>query len=309
MAIEVQAAADTHRGMKRPYNQDSVLTQVVRLSTGSTLALLMVADGVGGQKAGGLASQMTVATIQSSLEDLFSHGGALVSGQFNDNLAPDLTDNESLFDYMQVRLNEAIQAANMQIRQYAANHIEEAGNMRSTITCALLHDSLAIIANVGDSRTYIYSDDFLEQVTEDHSVVAEMVRAGQLTADQAIGHARGNVITRALGHRRVVNVDLFRRYLISGDQLLLCSDGLWEMITDEEQLAAMLYQSPDQDSAVQALIQAANAAGGKDNIGVVVAKLVDPTAATVAAAAHVQTLPDAPSSTAETLIGSPPSQT
>lgn len=285
MTVDFRIAADTHPGMKRAYNQDSVKAEVVRLSTGSVLALLIVADGVGGQKAGEIASKMAVDTIYGRLEDLLNGGESLRTTQpINRALLPGAEHNR-LVRYLQARLEDAIQEANHNIRQYAGANAEAAGNMRSTVTCALIHDGLALIGNVGDSRTYIYSDGHLEQVTEDHSYVGQLVRDGQIDKDDVFSHPRRNVITRALGNRETVDVDIWQRFVAPGDILLLCSDGLWEMVTDESDMVAVLAHAPNLETAVQQLITAANAAGGQDNIGIVLAEmtgtgtgdLVDPT--------------------------------
>lgn len=271
MPVKLHVAAGTHPGMRRNYNQDNAMARVVTLENGSVLGLLVVADGVGGQKAGDIASRFTVEMIHDALRDLFEAGGSLSDTQpvTTALLAP--SSDDRLYKFLETRLNLAIQAANSRIREYAAANPDEAGNMRSTVTCALVYDLLAVVANVGDSRTYLYRDDVLQQLTADHSVVGQLVRDGQLAPEAVFTHPRRNVITRALGNLEQAEADFGQHFLLGGDLLLLCSDGLWEMVTSDHDKMKILAETNDLNEGVQRLISAANVAGGEDNISVVLA--------------------------------------
>jgi protein phosphatase len=134
-----------------------------------------------------------------------------------------------------------------------------------------------VVANVGDSRTYLYRGQELQQITEDHSYVWQLVQEGFLKVEEIYDHPQRNVITRALGNQEEVAVDTWTYTLEDGDRLLLCSDGVWEMIHDPDEIAASLANEELQE-AVNQLIEAANNYGGLDNIGVVVAEYQAPTA-------------------------------
>jgi serine/threonine protein phosphatase PrpC len=175
--------------------------------------------------------------------------------------------------HLEKRLEMAIEEANKVIYNYAQENPIDAGNLGCTVTCAIIYGDVAIIANVGDSRTYLFREGKLNQITDDHSYVGQLVREGLLEPEEIFEHEQRNVITRALGNRPAVHVDLASWSLEIGDRLMLCSDGVWEMIRDPEEMAKML-QSEMLETAVEKLIDTANAHGGADNIGVVVAELL-----------------------------------
>jgi serine/threonine protein phosphatase PrpC len=127
----------------------------------------------------------------------------------------------------------------------------------------------AVFANVGDSRTYLLRDHALIQVTQDHSLVASLVAEGQIQPDEVYTHPRRNVIYRYLGQKGMVQLDLFQRQIQPGDKVLLCSDGLWEMVRGSETIIDLIEGAEEPQSACQALVEAANQAGGEDNISVV----------------------------------------
>ncbi len=251
VALEVAAASDV--GLVRSSNQDVALAYLSPEIP--SRALLLVADGMGGHLAGHLASQIAAQT-------LFAYFQSFLDGVTRGE--EDLTLSE--------QLEQAIKAANRAIRQYACEHPEEAGDMGSTLTCALIDGNVAIIANVGDSRAYHFSQGTLHQVSQDHSLVAELIREGELPAEALLFHPQRNVITRALGVEEDVQPDIWVRPISSGDWLLLCSDGLWEMVP-ESLMTHVLTTSLEAGLAVGRLLQAANERGGVDNIGVAVARV------------------------------------
>jgi len=232
--VEVAHASNT--GRVRDHNEDRYLVRP---------PLLVVADGMGGAKAGEVAAEITVETLSG------------------------LGDGSTPQD-----LREAIVEANRRIRAEADDDNTRAG-MGTTATAALLDDEQATLMHVGDSRGYLYRAGTLRQLTDDHSVVAEMVRQGQLRPEEAERHKSRNIITRALGAEADVEVDEVRVQLYDGDMLLLCSDGLSSLVRDVE-IAYTIAQSSDMRSAVDGLVAAALEQGGTDNITIVLARFEGP---------------------------------
>jgi protein phosphatase len=207
--------------------------------------LFVVADGMGGAQAGEVASRTAV--------EMFSRG--LPQGD-----APP-----------EERLAELVREANEQIHELSRSDAQRAG-MGTTLTAAYVGEDEVAIAHVGDSRAYLLRDGRLERLTDDHSLVEELVRQGRLTQEEAEDHPQRSIITRALGPEPDVEVDRRTQRARAGDVYLLCSDGLTSMVP-EERVAEILMQAPDLTAAGHALIDAANAAGGKDNITVVLFSL------------------------------------
>ena len=234
----VEVAHASNTGRVRNHNEDRYLVRP---------PLLAVADGMGGAKAGEVAAQITVETL----------------GGLGDGATPQ-------------DLREAIVEANRRIRAEADDDTTRAG-MGTTATAALLDDEQATLMHVGDSRGYLYRAGTLRQLTDDHSVVAEMVRQGQLRPEEAERHKARNIITRALGAEPDVEIDEVRVPLYDGDMLLLCSDGLSSLVHDAE-IASTIAQSSDMRDAVDGLVAAALERGGTDNITIVLARFEGPTA-------------------------------
>lgn len=261
-ALSIIAAAHSDPGKVRQVNEDSVFTFVRPATNGDALGLLLVADGIGGHKAGDIASKLAANTIFESLSWF------LEKDQTEDtrplNTSPELDPN----NFIEKRLRRAVENANLKIFEYAQNNQEKAGNMGTTITAALIWKHSMVIAHVGDSRGYLFRNGILHQLTEDHSFVGQLIRRGQLPYDAYYEHPRRNVITRALGQFPDVQIDLRTDVLQAGDKLLLCSDGLWEMIRDPR-ITDYLNQSDDLNAIASAMIQEAIANGGPDNISLV----------------------------------------
>lgn len=269
-ALNLRAAAGTHPGKVYQVNQDKVFAAFRSGTTDKAGGLFIVADGMGGHQAGEIASDIAVQTIRKEL-------GWFLDMNDAEDTQPSMprTGETTIIDGdgelpLQRRLRIAIEQANQSIAGYSHDNPNEASNLGTTITCALIDEDVAVIANVGDSRTYLLRNGELKQVTEDHSYVGQLVRDGQLAPEDVFSHPRRNVITRSLGHRPEVEVDLWTQRLQAGDRLLLCSDGLWEMVQDSATLAQIVGDSDDPKHTVEQLIIAANRAGGADNIGVVV---------------------------------------
>ncbi|MGA2451927.1 MAG: Stp1/IreP family PP2C-type Ser/Thr phosphatase [Solirubrobacteraceae bacterium] len=227
--------AGTDTGRQRRANEDSLLARA---------PLFVVADGMGGAQAGEVASRIAVESFQPGLPET-SH--------------PEL------------ELAELARAANARIHELSHTSAEHAG-MGTTLTAVYVGEQEVAIAHVGDSRAYCMRDGQLLRLTDDHSLVDELIRQGRLTPEEAIEHPQRSVITRALGPEGMVEVDTRSFRGRAGDVYLLCSDGLTTMISEEE-IAAALRAHPRLRDAGEALIAAANQAGGRDNITVVLIRL------------------------------------
>lgn len=278
--IRLVSASLTDAGKVREENEDSAWDQVYVPINRPPLGLFVVCDGMGGHMGGKYASYWAVEAIKSEFADLFVskdpratlvlsaedirkiQAGAWVAPQ----PAPD-PDLETL-------LRAAIQKANHVVYEYACHKPDQAANAGTTVTMAVLQGDSAIIANAGDSRTYLIRNHELVQISKDHSLVAHLVSEGSILPNEIYTHPQRNVIYRYLGERGMVNPDIFYQKLQPGDYLLLCSDGLWEMVRNEYQVAYLVENAPDLRQACQSLIQAANKAGGEDNIAVVIVQVV-----------------------------------
>ncbi len=276
--INLEAAVLTDPGRRRPLNEDQAWMQVFAASDGEAVGLFVVCDGVGGHMGGEVASHWAVEAVRRNLGDLFcppdpratvhlsrAEVDAAIQGI-------DATRHTSL-QQMEALVREAVQKANQVVYDYARQKPEQAGDAGTTLTLALLVDNRAVIANVGDSRTYLLRAGRLKQITHDHSLVATLVASGQIKPEEIYIHPQRNLIYRSLGQRREVQVDVFVQLVQPGDHLLLCSDGLWEMVQDEALIARLILEAKTPDLACQRLVEAANTAGGEDNIGVVVVKV------------------------------------
>ena len=242
--LRLDVAQLTDVGRKREHNEDNMAYHIppdvdVMVRKG---ALFIVADGMGGHAAGEVASEIAVDTV-------------------SDTYYQDESDDVS------ASLVRAIKRANASIHQRAAENMLRSG-MGTTCVAAVLRGDMAYIANVGDSRAYLLRGGNVRQVSQDHSWVAEQVRAGLLTEDQARTHAQRNVITRCLGTQADVEIDVFAKHLEEGDSLVLCTDGLSGLISDED-LRRIVSQFVPQES-VYHLVERANENGGPDNITAIV---------------------------------------
>ena len=247
--------AASHRGMVRTQNEDS-------FHTGAGLAI--VADGMGGHLAGEIASELAVATVRNACSP------APVGDGDSESVYPTLAD-----------LVTSVVDANSAIFRSSINDPAHQG-MGTTITLLSLLSSesdpttpSAIgIANVGDSRTYLMRDGELRQVTVDHSFVQELVDTGQLSADAARHHPRRNIVTRALGIEPDVQVDSWRLPIVEGDRYILCSDGLVDEVEDSD-IADIVSAHADPRACADALVERANANGGRDNVTVVIVDVTE----------------------------------
>jgi serine/threonine protein phosphatase PrpC len=246
----------TDVGQQRPHNEDAVACQVYLASGELPLALLQVADGLGGQDAGEIASRLAIETAWDIVRDLV--------------WLPHLRGEALSPDQLEDALREAVKAANRAVFQARTR---DASSMSTTLTAALLLGTDVVVANVGDSRAYVLDGDGLRRVTRDHSLVQRLIDDGRIPADAAYTHPQRNLIYRSIGDQPDVQADLYRLTLTHGDRLILCSDGLWEMARDDG-LEEGLLAEPDPQRASDRLCRLANMAGGEDNISIIVAELV-----------------------------------
>jgi protein phosphatase len=276
--INLLAAALTDPGLKRNLNEDRVWAEVYNPSEGDPIGLFIVCDGMGGHLGGECASHWATETIKRDLSDYFCPKDPratvkLTEEEIAAHHNQEHATRKSVITKAENRVQSAIQDANDVVYEYARQKPEEAGDAGTTVTLAFLQGSRAVIANVGDSRTYLLRDNQLQQITKDHSLVARLVENGQISPDEIYTHPQRNVIYRSLGQNQQVQIDTFIETVLPGDFLLLCSDGLWEMIHDNKYIAELIVSSTDPAEACQKLVEAANNAGGEDNIGVVVVKV------------------------------------
>lgn len=233
----------TDTGMVREHNEDCF---VVVPESG----LAILADGMGGHLAGEVASAMAIDQVTQYLLKAFR----------DPPTAGAATDSQLLVD--------AIKTANSAIHQASMSRPEQAG-MGTTIVATVFQGKKLTVAHVGDSRLYRYRGGQLTTVTEDHSMVQELLRRGLITPEEARTSVNRNLVTRALGVDPVVEVDVSEQPVEPGDVYLLCSDGLNDVLTDEEIAARLASHPGDLESAARELIQEVNARGGPDNVSVV----------------------------------------
>jgi protein phosphatase len=245
--MKLDAFGVTHVGMRRDSNEDELLVDGAN-------GLFAVADGMGGHAAGEIASRIAIDSIAASVR---AH-----------------TPEPARIDFREAstRLRQAVGDANRRICESIRDHQELSG-MGTTVAVVLACRDGAVIAHVGDSRVYLLREDKLHRLTSDHSWVNEQVKLGLLSDDAAQRHPMRNIVTRALGSRPDVLVDVGTEPTRPGDVLLLCSDGLNTMVDDAAIREILLRSGGEPERACRELVQAANARGGEDNVTVVVVGL------------------------------------
>lgn len=236
----------TDIGRKRQLNQDAIYTS--EQPVGNLPNLFLVADGMGGHNAGDYAARMTLETVVKYIADSAE------------------TEPDTIF-------GDAISVANSVVRDSAAK-LPGLEGMGTTLVAASCEGNVLHVANVGDSRLYVVSGRKIKQITRDHSWVEEMVRRGGLGREEAKHHPDKNIITRAVGAEDTVKIDFFHVTLEEGDLILMCTDGLTNMLEDDE-IFNILEVSRDMVEKAEELVRLANERGGRDNISVV---LIDPLA-------------------------------
>ena len=238
------ATGDSHVGKVRKGNEDALLLRD---------SVYAVADGMGGHLAGEVASATALEPVEQLDGRIFQDDTTAVTA-----------------------LRDAVVAANERVSRLAQENPDYRG-MGTTLTAALVEGRRLHVAHVGDSRAYLLRDGQFSQLTDDHTLVQHLVDEGQITREEAAHHPQRSVVTRAIGVSEDVDVDSMSLELVPGDQLLLCSDGLTGVVEDEA-IARTLLETEDPDAAVATLIELANAAGGPDNITVLLLRYEDPDA-------------------------------
>lgn len=232
----------TDTGLVRDHNEDTFAFLDLGGST-----LFVVADGMGGHDAGEIASGIAVKAVCSEVRKAKARG----------------TDPLALVE-------RGVQRANTEVDREASRR---GSNMGTTLTVALLSEDAAFIGSVGDSRAYWIENGSISQITEDHSVVAKLVAAGKLTKEEARNHPRSNLLYRTIGNDAAVKVNTYRVALTRGGTLLLCTDGLWGELDDEE-IRGICAGAQYTELVCARLVQRANANGGKDNITAIVVRVI-----------------------------------
>lgn len=308
MALRLIAASKTDVGKQRDQNEDNCYANVLENDQQSA-GLFIVADGMGGYHAGEIASKIAVDSIGDILSPLLGptsnqptlrlnkrkRGKGKASRDSEERDDPAKTqplaelheasgedsehetrqlDESVVVQHYADKLRDAIERSSEAIVSYGQEHSEARG-LGSTVTAALTIGDQAFVANVGDSRTYLLRDGKLERLTQDHSLVERLVEAGQISRDQVYDHKQRNLIYRSLGAGHAeVEVDIFTERLQPGDALLLCSDGLWEMVRDP-QIESILNEVTDPAEACDVLVERANENGGEDNITAVLVRCLE----------------------------------
>lgn len=251
---DVEVFGVTDPGCVRKNNEDNLLVE-------PDLGLLVVADGMGGHNSGEVASGMAVKTILEFARKML--GGAQV--MVPEGGSPELSVRGRQLEYF-------VKTANTMIYEKGRAFPRDAG-MGTTVVAALVDAESVTVVHVGDSRLYLWRRGELSQLTCDHSLVGEMVRRGQMSPEEAVHSPQQNILTRALGAEREVQMDVAEHPLLPGDVLLLATDGLSKMVSDSEVARVLASGEGDLRATTEALIAKARAAGGVDNVTVVIARV------------------------------------
>lgn len=258
-AVAHEFAGLTHTGLVREHNED-----VIGFDEG--LGVAVVADGMGGYNAGEVASAIAVDVLLQHVRENLAGSGA------SD------TDLESGLAAQSILLRDAITLGNEQIHHAAAAEAACAGMGTTVVACLFLADRVAV-AHVGDSRIYRFRAGVLEQVTTDHSLLAELVARGFYTAEEARKSQNRNLVTRALGVEKTVEVTISEEPLVPGDIYLLCSDGLSDMVEDSDIGLTISNFGANLHATAEQLVQLANEKGGRDNISALLVRAGKPVGA------------------------------
>lgn len=250
--LEVVNVSDV--GCKRPHNEDSTASD-------EALGILVLADGMGGYKAGEVASAIAVTRIYK----------AITTGM-QSSAAPSI-DEKSGLDHHSILIRGAVNSANSSIYK-TAQEDDQCHGMGTTVVAAITYGDRISIANVGDSRLYRLRADDFRQITKDHSLVQELIDRGLFSREEAEKNAPKNLVTRALGLDSKVEVDIIEDQIVADDIYLLCSDGLTDMVKDEEIHLTLSKYSANLALAAENLVEIAKKYGGKDNISVILARIL-----------------------------------
>ena len=246
----------TDVGQRREHNEDTIASDP---ETG----LVVLADGMGGYKAGEVASEMAILTILAEIKDAMG------------NWVPGKVDPDTGMQLESLLLREAVHKANATIYNTSQTQPQCAG-MGTTLVVGLFSNDRLLVGHIGDSRMYRLRGEQFTQVTEDHSLLQEQIKSGLITKDKAKLSSNKNLVTRALGIDPQVELELHEYDVLPGDIYLLCSDGLSDLVDDEEMQLTVSSLASNLELAAQQLVQMANDNGGKDNISVILARPLRP---------------------------------
>jgi len=246
----IVAAGLTNQGRVRANNEDNFLLSSIPGQSGNQAIICAVADGMGGINFGEVASSIAIQVLQESSQTI-----------------------DGRHPVWKEWLQEVAVKANLVVIQQGSKLNRKNDIIGSTLVAAVIYEHKAVVANIGDSRAYLLRDQKLQQITRDHSLVNILVEKGVIEPEESYTHPRRNELTQFLGKDSEVKADLFAIDLQVGDILLLCSDGLWGMVRDN-QIVAIMQQAANVEHMVNLLVDAANIAGGQDNITVVVSRII-----------------------------------
>ena len=252
--IEIFGLTDI--GLVRDHNEDSI-------GNDQDLGIIVLADGMGGHRGGEVASAITVSTVLETLTDRLRVIG------------PGDNDEYNGYSLQGMAVHDAIGIANEKVFNASKENLQYRG-MGTTVVVLLFHNNRFIVAHVGDSRLYRYRDGELEQITNDHSLMQELIDKGFYSQEQAEQSLNRNLVTRAIGIEKSVEIDVHEDSAATGDIFLLCSDGLTDMVDDEAIKSAIRDNSEDLQETAAELIRLSKDAGGKDNISAILARPLKP---------------------------------
>lgn len=255
VANAITVVRQTHVGLLREHNEDAVASDL-------SIGLLLLADGMGGYKAGEVASEIAVLMIAAEITEAMQH-----PSRYSQKRLPESK-----------MMAEAVKKTNAMIYQISQKEPQCAG-MGTTLVAAIFADNQLIVGHIGDSRLYRLRGDTLAQLTEDHSLIQEQINAGLISQEQAEVSSQKNLVTRALGVDEEVGLELNVFEALIGDVYLLCSDGLSDLVKDAQIAKILLKADGNMVQAASSLIDTANENGGSDNISVVIALVNKPFAA------------------------------
>ena len=242
----------TDVGLMRDHNEDAI-------SCDENIGLAILADGMGGHRGGEMASAITVSTVLEAVTEKIK------------KIKPGESDEETGYSLESLAVHEAITLANKNVHDSSEANAQYRG-MGTTVVVTLFYDNRFTVAHVGDSRLYRLRDAELEQITRDHSLMQELIDRGFYTPEQARNSLNKNLVTRAIGIDKKVQIDIQEDITMVNDIYLLCSDGVNDMIEDELIRTAMLDNENDLEKAAEEIIRLANEHGGKDNISALLVK-------------------------------------
>jgi PPM family protein phosphatase len=255
LSAKLEIANQSDVGLKRPHNEDSTITD-------SRNGIVILADGMGGYKAGEVASALAVTNILFGITNGLKK---LKSGQI---------DETTGFHSESIMVRDAITHANSVIYNTAKADPQCQG-MGTTIVVGLFHNNVLSIAHVGDSRLYRIRNNELQQVTKDHSLIQELIDRGLYTSEEAHANTPKNLVTRAMGIEADVDVDVVEEVVLPDDIYLLCSDGLTDLVKDEEIHLTLSKYSANLAQTADELVKFANKRGGKDNTSIILVRILE----------------------------------